>query len=131
MLEDLFEEIQKQMKSKFEEIRKKFSERIVKAYQLKNLREFLREYLPRRLEIGYGRVIDTNERESRQSDVVTLNEDHPFTYPSDEPGLFFIEGVSAAGEVKSKLTNIRQLEYAIESSKVFKQLKIVKGMRTY
>lgn len=132
MLEDLFDEVQKQMKSKFEEIKKKFSEPHSKGLAVeKILREFLREYLPRRLEISYGRVIDANGRESRQTDVVILNEDHPFTYPSDEPGLFFIEGVSAAGEVKSKLTNTKQLENAIESSKVFKQLKIVKGRRTY
>ena len=92
-------------------------------------REALRSYLPRRLEVGQGEVIDTLGLRSAQTDVVIANEDHPFTFTPDAPGLFFIEGVVAAGEVKSVLTT-SELAGSIKSARRFKQLKSVFGPET-
>ncbi len=42
-------------------------------------REFLAAHLPRRLAVGQGEVIDVAGRESPQTDVLILDEDHPST----------------------------------------------------
>ena len=85
------------------------------------LRQTLARYLPRRLVICQGEVIDTTGKRSAQVDIVVCNEDQPLIYPENEPGLFFIEGVDAAGEVKSVLTG-EELERAIQGSIKFKAL---------
>lgn len=68
-------------------------------------REFLRKHLPRRLAVGQGEVIDSEGRESGQTDVVILDDDHPFDVDPDRPSLAFIEFVAAAGELKTTLTS--------------------------
>lgn len=88
------------------------------------LRTFLREYLPRRLEIGMGEIVDRAAKRSGQADVIVVNEHHPFTFQPEEPGLFFIEGVSAVGEVKSVLTT-DELESAFRAARKFKQLTMI------
>ena len=85
------------------------------------LRDVLAQYLPRRLSVGQGEVIDTHGARSGQVDIVIANEEQPLIYPQGEPGLFFIEGVDAAGEVKSVLTSA-ELARAIENSIKFKSL---------
>ena len=87
-----------------------------------SFRAVVREYLPRRLAVGHGEVIDTNDSRSGQTDVVIVNEDHPFTFTEDLPGLFFVEGVVGAGEVKSVLTT-SHLNATIAGSRKFKSLK--------
>jgi hypothetical protein len=91
-------------------------------YAEDSVRKFLREYLPRRLELGRGEVIDAHGGRSKQTDVVIANEDHPFTFSATQPGLFFIEGVFAAAEVKSSLTTTN-LEQSLENSVIFKALR--------
>lgn len=66
-------------------------------------REFLEANLPRRLSVGQGEVIDGEGHISGQTDVLILDEDHPFRLDPKEPGLALIEGVAAAGELKSML----------------------------
>lgn len=92
-------------------------------------RGVLRKYLPRRLEVGHGEIVDSDSRRSKQTDVVIVNEDHPLTFTGSEPGLFFIEGVCAAGEVKTLLTSTN-LEKALHNCKQFKQLEISPGPGT-
>jgi hypothetical protein len=87
-----------------------------------SLRSVLREYLPRRLEVGHGEVVDSHGGRSAQTDVVIANEDHPFTFSRDQPGLFFIEGVSAAGEVKAVLT-AQNLSESLDKAVRFKSLR--------
>jgi hypothetical protein len=53
--------------------------------------------------------------------VVIVDQDHPFTYTPAEPGLFFIDGVAAAGEVKSVLTT-SDLDRTLANSRRFKEL---------
>src|SRR5207244_1168003 len=57
------------------------------------------------------------------------NEDHPFTFTEDLPGLFFIEGVVGAGEVKTILTQ-DNLEQSLQSSRQFKALQLEAGEGT-
>ena len=111
------------MTAKLEEARATFAHSGDKGTSVEEaFRSFLRLYLPRRLEVGQGEVVDRGGRRSKQTDVVVANEDHPFTFTRDLPGLFFIEGVSAAGEVRSSLTS-EGLEGALSSSVSFKKLE--------
>lgn len=93
-------------------------------------RQLLRRYLPRRFAIGQGEVIDTENRRSGQTDVLVVNEDQPFIYPEEEPGLFLIEGIDAGAEVKSVITS-EEFERSIANSQKFKALQALStpGMR--
>ena len=130
MLEEESKQIAFQMKSQLEKARIRFKHPGDKgASSEDSFRSFLREYLPRRLAIGSGEVVDSKAKRSAQVDVVIVSEDHPFTFTEDLPGLFFIEGVAGAGEVKSLLTR-DHLEQAISNSKKIKQLSIDFGAGT-
>jgi len=94
-----------------------------------SFREFMKSYLPRRLGVGYGEIVDSHGGRSGQTDVVIVNEDHPFTFTEGLPGLFFIEGVVGAAEIKSVL-NSDHLERTIKSSRKFKELKSELGHGT-
>lgn len=124
MLRDEFQSIETQMKEKLSQIRKRFTHPGDKGTGAEIVfRDFLREYLPRRLAIGQGEIVDTEGYRSKQTDVVIANEDHPFTFTEDSPGLFFIEGVMGAGEVKATLTR-EHFEQSIRNSRAFKMLKV-------
>jgi hypothetical protein len=82
----------------------------------------LREYLPRRLDLAEGEVIDSYGERSAQCDIVIVNEDHPFTYHAGGPSLLMIEGVSAVAEVKSVLNGA-------ELNKVIEQVKRLRKLR--
>lgn len=124
MLKELIAAVETQARAKLDEVRAKLEHPGEKGAAVETLfRGLLLEYLPRRLEIGRGEIIDTKGRRSRQTDLVIVNEDHPLTFTSDRPGLFFIEGVIAAGEVKTILTS-SELDNALKSSVQFKQLEV-------
>jgi hypothetical protein len=131
MLKNKVSAVENHMKAKLIEIRATYDQTGDKGTILETtFREFLREYLPRRLEIGTGEIIDTKEHRSNQTDVVIVNEDHPLTFTRDLPGLFFIEGVSAIGEVKTTLTS-EELKKTLEDSLVFRQLDLLPGLGTW
>ena len=83
-----------------------------------SLREWLRKHLPRVHDVGSGEVIDSAGASSRQCDVVVTTPFHPFR----ETSLFFVEGVAAAGEVKSVLTGAA-LSDALDKGRAFKRLE--------
>lgn len=130
MLKDKIAAVEAQMKARLNELRITFAQAGDKGISVEDtFRKFLREYLPRRLEVGAGEVVDTKGHRSRQTDMVIVNEDHPLTFTRDLPGLFFVEGVCAAGEAKTILTS-EELEKAIDNSFHFKQLEIMPGYNT-
>lgn len=85
------------------------------------LRDFLKEYLPRRFDIGHGEIVDRKGNRSKQEDVVIANEHHPYTFSPEAPGLFFIEGVSGVGEVKTVLTT-EELRKTFVAARSYKRL---------
>jgi hypothetical protein len=112
-----------QMRAKLDEIRATFANPGNKGSGTEDLiRSFLRTYLPRYLEVGHGEVIDSHGGRSPQTDVVIATEDHPFTFTTDLPGLFFVEGVGGAGEVKTLLAS-REIESTCEKAATFKRLR--------
>ncbi len=86
------------------------------------VREFLRNRLPRRLDIGHGEVIDQSGRRSRQLDVVVSDLDQPFSGSGDDPALFLVDGVAACGEVKTTLTT-GNMSDLIEKGSALKRLR--------
>lgn len=82
----------------------------------------LSEYLPRRISVGHGEVIDARGNRSAQCDVVLASDFHPNWFTGDEPSLFLIEAVAAAGEVKSVLTPA-DLTKCLDDVRRFRQLR--------
>lgn len=87
------------------------------------VRNVLRGYLPSGYGVGKGHVYDAYGDGSRQTDVVITNPDHPLSFPEGRSGTYVVDGVSAAGEVKSRL-DVAALDDCIEKGKVFKQLRM-------
>jgi hypothetical protein len=123
MLKDKIAAVEAQMKARLDEIRVTFAHAGDKGASVEDsFRIFLRQYLPRRLAVGHGEIVDRQGRRSKQTDVVIATEDHPFTFTEDLPGLFFIEGVCGVGEVKTNLT-AAELQEALEGSCQFKRME--------
>jgi hypothetical protein len=132
MLREQFKQIidttQRQMRLHLEEIRATFQHKGVKGDKVEDsVRQLLRRYLPTKFQIGKGEVVDTTGQRSAQTDVVVVDDYHPFTFTDDEPSLFFIEGVCVAGEVKSLLTS-QELTQAVANSQIFKKLSLSKRL---
>ncbi|MEU1408530.1 DUF6602 domain-containing protein [Streptomyces sp. NPDC005728] len=85
-------------------------------------RDFLDQHLPRHFTVGTGEVLDLSDQTSSQTDVVVANIDQPFRSGLHEPGVFLIEGVAAAGEIKSALT-IKDLDDSLKKGALFKRLR--------
>jgi len=88
------------------------------------VRDFLSQHLARNFAVGTGEAIDAQGARSGQLDVVISNIDQPLISPVNDAGLFLIEGVASAGEVKSKLTT-QELRSAISAAVKFKRLRNV------
>jgi hypothetical protein len=87
------------------------------------VRNVLRSYLPSGYGVGKGHVYDAYGDGSRQTDVVITNPDHPLSFPEGRSGTYVVDGVSAAGEVKSCL-DVGALDDCIEKGRAFKQLRM-------
>lgn len=124
-----FKAMEAQMTARLAEARASFEHRGVKgeAVEREAFREFLSRFLPNRFTVGHGEVIDSLASVSAQTDVVVANEDHPLIPQTDSPGLFFIEGVAAAGEVKTVLTS-SGLADSIKNAARFRTLQLSAGM---
>jgi hypothetical protein len=122
-LRGMFEAVESQMRSKLEQARATFAHPGNKGDECEDsARSFLRMYLPRRLAVGHGEVIDQAGHRSGQVDILIANEDQPFTFSDGERGLFMVEGIAAAGEVKARLTT-HELQRTIDAGIAFKRLK--------
>lgn len=70
------------------------------------LRRFLIDYLPRRYAVGQGQIIQSENRISRQSDIVIYDADHCPRLLADSAHSFYpIESVYGTVEVKSNLSS--------------------------
>jgi hypothetical protein len=130
MLEERIEAAEAGMRAKLAETRASFVHPGIKGDHVEAaFRAFLAQYLPRRLTVAHGEVVDKLGNRSAQTDVVVANEDHPFTFTPSEPGLFFVEGVSAVGEVKSVLTS-DEFAGTVAKSRLWKKLVMKPGAGT-
>jgi hypothetical protein len=123
ILGDVIAIFEKQMKLELEKIRIAFNQSTDKGTKIEEaIKNILERYLPPRLKVSSGEIIDSNGLRSSQTDVIIVSEDHPLIF-MQSPSLFIIEGVCAAGEVKTTLRS-DDLDKAFNDSSKFKQLKI-------
>lgn len=79
------------------------------------VRSFLREYLPKRFEVGSGFIVDASGGVSRQIDIVLYDKLSAPVFPVTETQRFFpAECVAGAVSIKSSLDR-RALEDAVEN----------------
>jgi hypothetical protein len=118
--------IEEKLSASLAEVRAELSHQGNKGARVEQeLRQFLKDHLPSSYGCGHGEIIDMNGASSKQMDVVITNEYHPFKY-GEHPGLFLIEGVAAAGEVKSSL-DTKELHDSIEKSLSLRKLSADPG----
>lgn len=108
---DLFTHQQKILELELEVARTRFEHLGLRGNALEiATRDFFEKHLPRSVNVGTGEVIasesdnDSAGARSGQMDLVFSNQSQPFPTARDIPTLFFIEGVLAAGEVKTSLS---------------------------
>lgn len=108
---DLFAHQQKILELELEVARTRFEHLGLRGNALEIAsRDFFEKHLPRSVSVGTGEVIasesdsDSAGGRSGQMDLVFSNQSQPFPTARDVPTLFFIEGVLAAGEVKTSLS---------------------------
>lgn len=87
------------------------------------MRAFLRNYLPLSNRIGEGEIVDTKGNTTTQLDIIIANENQPYINEIGTPGLYIIEGIDCAGEIKTNL-NSNDILTIIKSCKRFKELQI-------
>lgn len=128
MIKEIVGKVENQMLEALNEVRKTFKHSGNKGTSIENIfGNFIRQYLPRRLEIGNGEIIDSFSNRSGQVDIVIVSEDHPFTFSPNRPGLFFIEGILSVGEIKTVLTS-KELNKTLVNSILYKSLKTTHGV---
>jgi hypothetical protein len=87
------------------------------------VRTTLRNYLPSGYGVGKGHVYDAFGDGTLQTDVVITNPDHPLSFPEGKSGTYVVDGVAAAGEVKSRL-DLPALKDCIKKGTAFKKLRM-------
>jgi len=124
---------EKMLRNQLELIREKYRNSGNKGNHAEHeFRNFLKEHLPRRFDVGHGEVIDLDDGVAGalegpgQIDVFVVDDRHPRLSSSDLPSTYFIEGVLSAGEVKTSLTS-DHLKTALEKARAFKNLKPRRG----
>src|SRR5690348_6721942 len=86
------------------------------------LREFLKEYLPKRYSVGRGEIISSGNIVSKQCDIVIYDAEFcPSLIVSEHHALYPLESVYGVIEVKSTLT-AQDLDMAYENIRSVKEL---------
>ncbi|MFJ4225898.1 DUF6602 domain-containing protein [Microbacterium sp. NPDC089695] len=88
----------------------------------RGVREFLSKHMPRRYTVGTGEIIDRFGHRSAQTDVLLLTDEQPFVNEADTSGQYLVEGVGAAGEVKTVL-NSSELDDILDKGAKLRQIR--------
>jgi len=122
-LRGIFDEVSKQMKSDFVKAQKSLSHAGLKGEaNEETVRKFLRQYLPKTLDITTGMLVDSNGNQSRQLDIIICDTvKTPIFYQSRETRVIPIECAYAVIEVKAFLDK-SELEKSYENMKSVKSL---------
>ncbi len=123
-LSDIFNEVSIQMLSDFEKSRKALNHSGLKgAANEQIVKDFLRQYLPRTLDISSGTIVDSNGGVSRQLDIIIHDSAKtPIFYQSENVRVIPVECVYAVIEVKAYLDK-SELEKAFDNMKSVKKLE--------
>jgi hypothetical protein len=72
--------------------------------------KMLRSFLPASVQVGRGKIIDSEERVSNQIDVIVYDPRFPMLRTEGGGSLYFVEGVIRAIEVKSTINREKLIE---------------------
>lgn len=118
--------VQDRISAQFAETRRSYEHSGNKGSNVeKILRDFIAKYIPPSYRLGEGEIIDSFGSVSRQIDIVVCNEYQPFWGDLSSPTTFIVEGVAAAGEVKTIL-NSSELESTLHKCASVQNLNSVK-----
>jgi len=122
-LNELFKSVAQGFDLKFDKLSREVSHPLKSGEARENaLREILEEYLPKRVGIDSGFVIDTQGQESKQIDVVVYDKTNATVFDISGIKYFPCEIVIAVGEVKSDVNSKEDLEDALNKIKSVKEL---------
>jgi hypothetical protein len=118
---------EKQLIAELEFARSTFNHKGLRGASVESaFRDFVERHLPRSISVGTGQVFASTESgslpSSGQIDVVICNDTQPFASARDTEGVFFIEGVIAAGEIKSTISRSK-IRRELDKSIKFKSLE--------
>jgi hypothetical protein len=121
---EIFDEVAKQMRSDFEKAQKAVNQPGLKGASFEEtFRTFLKEYLPRSLDISTGVLVDSLGSISRQLDVIISDSAKtPIFYQSGNTRVIPIECAYAVIEIKAYLN-------ANELKKVFQNMESVRNLK--
>lgn len=122
-LEGIFEEVSKQMRSDFAKAQSSLTHTGLKGEaNEETVRQFLRQYLPKTLDIASGVLVDSNGGRSRQLDLIISDTSKtPVFFQSGDIRVIPIECAYAVVEIKAHL-NKHELENAFQNMKSVKAL---------
>ncbi|HUU28900.1 MAG TPA: DUF6602 domain-containing protein [archaeon] len=122
-LEELFDEVSKKIRSDFARAQKSLTHAGLKGNaNEETVREFLRQYLPKTLDISEGMLFDSEGKQSRQLDIIVSDAAKtPIFFQSGNTRVIPIECAYAVIEVKAFLDK-SELEKAYSNMKSVKTL---------
>jgi len=121
---EIFDEVAKQMRSDFEKARKAIRQLGLKGASFEEtFRTFLREYIPRSLDVSSGVLVDAHGTVSCQLDVIISDSAKtPIFYRSGDIRVIPVECAYAVIEIKAYLD-------ANELDRVFQNMESVRNLR--
>jgi len=122
-LSDIFRKVSEQFDIEFGEITKGISHP-VKSGEAREcaLRRILEKYLPQRVGVDQGFLLDAQGRESKQIDIIIYDKTVATVFEVGNTKYFPCEVVLAVGEVKSDIDSKKDLEDALDKIKSVKEL---------
>lgn len=122
-MNEFFKKVSRQFDIKFDEFSKSVAHPPKSGEAREEaLKKILEKYLPQRVGIDSGFVIDTQGRESKQIDIVIYDKNNATFFEVNEIKYFPCEVVIAVGEVKSNIDSRKKLEDAFNKIKSVKEL---------
>jgi hypothetical protein len=122
-LSSTFEKISREFKIKFDELSAEIKHPLLAGVAREHaLVGLLTQYLPQRVGIDTGIVIDAHGHESHQIDVVIYDRTVGTVFEINKIKYFPCETVVAVGEVKSDIESVSKLQSALDKIKSVKEL---------
>ena len=125
-IEEVFEEVSAQMRSDFDKSKSALSHAGLKGSSNEEIvKLFLKQYLPKNLEISTGLVVDSKGGVSRQLDIIIHDAAKtPIFFQSADTRVIPVECVYAVIEVKAYLDK-SELEKSFQNMRSVKELEKV------
>jgi hypothetical protein len=122
-LSNLFRNVSEQFDVEFSKVTREISHHVKSGEAREHaLRKLLEKYLPQRVGIDQGFVIDAQGRESKQIDIVIYDKAVATIFEAGGTKYFPCEVVLAVGEVKSDINSKKELEDALDKIRSVKEL---------